>query len=207
MKHAVPSRPHGLPYGDGRITATSVIRTHEGNKNTPAAPPSSPSPPMRWKATVNSRLAAGMNDYLTKAVYAGPITAIAQRWLPTAPGGHPGSRFVPAPLRRNRGHNASRWATCLRCARPTTIDEHLGVSAWQAIRAHQRPGQPDFLLKQSPLYSACRAQLTQLETLEQRRRQSPHNHRTHRLPLHNSGPPSRHFLCRSPVCRTCWESP
>lgn len=48
--------------------------------------------------------------------------------------------------------------------RPTTIDEHLDVSAWQAIRAHQRPGQPDFLLKALALYIPhAEAQLTQLE--------------------------------------------
>ncbi|HNK14692.1 MAG TPA: response regulator, partial [Nitrospira sp.] len=153
-----------MPEMDG-MTATSVIRTHEGKQEHPRHTTIVALTANALEGDRQQCLAAGMDDYLTKPFTLAQLTALLQRWLPTAPGATPVAASTAAPPSSQPGGTTrpvEQPASVV--PRPTTIDEHLDVSAWQAIRAHQRPGQPDFLLKALALYIPhAEAQLTQLE--------------------------------------------
>ncbi len=169
-KEAVSAIEHGsfdlvlmdchMPEMDG-MTATGVIRTHEGKQPQPHHTTIVALTANALEGDRQRCLAAGMDDYLTKPFTLAQLTALLQRWLPTTPVA--ASTATPPPSQPGHAELPTERPASI-APKPTTIDEHLDVSAWQAMRAHQRPGQPDFLLKALSLYIPhAEAQLTQLE--------------------------------------------
>ncbi len=126
-----------MPEMDG-FTATGAIRTQER-----AAPdcPHVPIIALTANAMEGDRarcLAAGMDDYLAKPFTMAQLSAVLTQWLPTPTG----SSETPAT-------HPSAPATTSEApleAPPPTVAE-IDKTAWDAIRALQRPGRPDILAK------------------------------------------------------------
>lgn len=137
-----------MPEMDG-LTATGLIRSHEQQ-----------SKPSRHTIivalTANALegdrercLAAGMDDYLTKPFTLDALKELLHRWLPerpssnSTPDSQPGVEPDRVPSQLPESSHAQSSAT---------ENEHVDAHAWEAIRARQRPGQPDFLHKALSLY-------------------------------------------------------
>ncbi len=148
-----------MPEMDG-LTATGVIRTHEGNR---AHHRHTPIVALTANALEGDRqrcLAAGMDDYLTKPFTLNQLKTTLQRWLPS---GSVAASTAP-PQSRPSNDNAPLQTPTPVALPQLAPDDGLDLSAWQAIRARQRQGQTDFLLKALSLYIPhAEAQLTRLE--------------------------------------------
>ena len=137
-----------MPEMDG-LTATGLIRSHEQQ-----------SKPSRHTIivalTANALegdrercLAAGMDDYLTKPFTLDALKELLHRWLPerlssnSTPDSQPAVEpdRVPSQLPESSHAQSS-----------SAENDHVDAHAWEAIRARQRPGQPDFLHKALSLY-------------------------------------------------------
>ena len=148
-----------MPEMDG-LTATEVIRTHERQREHPRHTPIVALTANALEGDRQRCLAAGMDDYLTKPFTLNQLKTTLQRWLPATP--VPTSTAPPQSQPSNADISLETPAPIAHAQVAT--DGHLNLSAWQAIRARQRPEQTDFLLKALALYIPhAETQLTRLE--------------------------------------------
>ncbi len=135
-----------MPEMDG-LTATGLIRTHERQSDQPRHTTIVALTANALEGDRDRCLAAGMDDYLAKPFTLAKLRELLQRWLPTKPSTTPApppsevAEAVP-PQAPARSHEPALAPNL----------EHLAPGAWDAIRARQRPGQPDFLHKALSLY-------------------------------------------------------
>lgn len=153
-----------MPEMDG-MTATDIIRRHEAQQEPPRHTTVVALTANALEGDRQRCLDAGMDDYLTKPFTLNQLKTTLQRWLPTAPAADAGaaSTAAPPPSEPANAHIPTGPSAPV-LPTPVTADERLDLNTWQAIRARQRPGQPDFLHKALSLYIPhAEAQLTQLE--------------------------------------------
>ena len=137
-----------MPEMDG-LTATGLIRTHEEQSQTSRHTIIVALTANALEGDRERCLAAGMDDYLTKPFTLNGLREVLQRWLPehsplaSAPGAPPVHALDERPSQQSNPSHAQF---------PPAEDEHVDTRAWEAIRARQRPGQPDFLHKALSLY-------------------------------------------------------
>ncbi len=148
-----------MPEMDG-MTATSAIRAREGQQEPPLHTTIVALTANALEGDRQRCLAAGMDDYLTKPFTLNQLKATLQQWLPATsvptPASPPPSQQLDADLPLETPAPVAH--------QPEAVDAHLDITAWHAIRARQRPGQPDFLHKALTLYIPhAEGQLTQLE--------------------------------------------
>ncbi|GAB1722208.1 MAG: putative Hybrid histidine kinase [Nitrospira sp.] len=150
-----------MPEMDG-MTATGIIRTHERQQEPPRHTAIVALTANALEGDRQRCLAAGMDDYLTKPFTVNQLKTLLQRWLPTP--AVAASTTAPLPSQPLSAEILPEIGPPAAQHRPAAIDNHLDRNAWQAIRARQRPGQPDFLHKALSLYLPhAEAQLIQLE--------------------------------------------
>ena len=146
-----------MPEMDG-LTATALIREQETQA---AQPRHTTIVALTANALQGDRercLAAGMDDYLSKPFTLTTLKEVLHRRLSIK-----GPSRTTEPLLRS-----TPQAPPPQTAPPTGPaapgDDHVDLNAWQAIRARQRPGQPDLLHKALTLYVPhADAQLSQLQ--------------------------------------------
>lgn len=157
-KEAVETAAHGafdlilmdchMPEMDG-LTATGLIRAHE-QQSVPARHTIIVA--LTANALEGDRercLAAGMDDYLTKPFTLDALKELLQRWLPEHVPSDSTSDSQPAEV----SNGVPPQQAVSSHAQPLAAEsEHVDAHAWEAIRARQRPGQPDFLHKALSLY-------------------------------------------------------
>ncbi|HMW84428.1 MAG TPA: response regulator [Nitrospira sp.] len=157
-KEAVETAAHGafdlilmdchMPEMDG-LTATGLIRAHE-QQSMPARHTIIVA--LTANALEGDRercLAAGMDDYLTKPFTLDALKELLQRWLPEHVPSDSTSDSQPAEV----SNGVPPQQAVSSHAQPLAAEsEHVDAHAWEAIRARQRPGQPDFLHKALSLY-------------------------------------------------------
>ena len=149
-----------MPEMDG-LTATGIIRTHEGRREHPRHTTIVALTANALEEDRQRCLAAGMDDYLTKPFTLAQLKTMLRRWLSATSVAAP-TTAPPRPQPSNADLSEGVPAPIMRT--PVAADDHLDLSAWQAIRARQRPGQKDFLRKALSLYIPhAEAQLSKLE--------------------------------------------
>ncbi|MCC6139480.1 MAG: PAS domain S-box protein [Nitrospira sp.] len=139
-----------MPVMDG-FTATAAIRIREQDKNEPHVPIIA----LTANAMDGDRercLAAGMDDYLSKPFSQQSLAGVLARWQPSHPqtqvlAAQPGTETPPAKM-----------------PQPAPPEGPIDRTAWVAIAALQRPGQPNLLHKSIGLYLT--SSHTQMEDMQ-----------------------------------------
>ena len=146
-----------MPEMDG-LTATALIREQETQATQPRHTTIVALTANALQGDRERCLAAGMDDYLSKPFTLTTLKEVLHRRLSIK-----GPSGTTDPPLRSTPQTLPRQAALP----PEPVlpgDDHVDLKAWHAIRARQRPGQPDLLHKALSLYVPhADAQLTQLQ--------------------------------------------
>ncbi|MBA5874501.1 MAG: response regulator [Nitrospira sp. CR1.2] len=125
-----------MPEMDG-FTATAAIRQRESQSGGRHRVPIIALTANAMEGDRTRCLTAGMDDYLAKPFTAAQLSAILRHWLTPTMADITGPSLSPQTAPHESMHETHRSAS------ETEIDK----TAWNAIRALQRPGRPDILAK------------------------------------------------------------